>query len=108
MSKRSIGFLTTALVAVFLAAVGVQALDDDDKGDEREISLKEAPEAIRKALEGVDVDEIEVETENGQTVYDVVLEIDDLEIELELTADAKLIGVEIEDEDDSNDDDDEE
>ncbi len=103
LSPRTIGILATTLAALGLASSGLHALDDDADEQEHEIGLDEAPAAIRAALADVDVDEIEVDTENGVTTYDVVLEFDGIEVELELTADAKLVGVEVESDDDDDD-----
>jgi hypothetical protein len=103
-ARRITGMLVaTAAISAF-AASGLLAVDDDKEEKETEISLNDAPKSIRDALSEVDVREVEMETEDGQTVYDVILEIGDIEVELELTADAKLIGVEIETEDDEDDD----
>ena len=67
----------------------------DDNG-ERKVSLEDAPEAIRNALRGIDVNEVEVEMEDGAEVYEVEFRVDDDEVELKLTADSRLLGVEIE------------
>jgi DNA polymerase III sliding clamp (beta) subunit (PCNA family) len=90
-------------VLAILSGAGLLAYEPDDGDDELEISLKQLPEAIRKALADVEVDEIEVEAKGDRLIYEVVIEADDIEIELELTADSRLVGVEIEREEDEED-----
>ncbi len=100
-----IGLLTIGIIAVLPVAA-----DDDDEDDagEVEISVEDLPEAIREALEGVEIDDVDRVTFRDRVIYEVAIELDDAEIELQLTNDARLVGVEIEDEGDDSEDGDEE
>jgi len=72
---------------------------------EKAVSVDALPESIRIALEDVDVDEVEQETENGVTTYEISVVEGGVEIELELDADGKLLRIEVENDDDADDDD---
>lgn len=56
-----------------------------------EVSIKELPESIRKALQGVDIEEIEI-----SSVFEIEIEEDGVEIKLRVDARERLLGIEIE------------
>ncbi len=98
-------------------AVGVPLVaddDDNDDGQEVAVAVNDLPEAIQRALQGIEIEEAEAVTNGDRVIYEVAIEVDDdVEIELQLTANARLVGVEIEkgegdDNDDESDDDDDE
>ena len=95
---RVFSFLVFLLVPGL--AVAMMAVPDED---EKEISVKDLPDAIQKALEGVDVDEVE-STSSG---YEIDIEEDDIEIALRLDKDGRLLDIEIQEEDKGDDDSDE-
>ena len=79
--------------------------DDGEKG-EQQISFKDLPGPIKRALKDLkvgQVSEIEREkTKSGATVYEVELRVGKHEVELTLSSDGKLLGVEIEEDDDDD------
>jgi hypothetical protein len=102
--------LLSAVGLVGLAAVAANAvvLDDvDDEKGEQEISVKELPKSIRRALKDLkigQVAEVERSGRGEKAVYEVELRVGKHEVELALKADGKLVGVEIEQGDDEEDD----
>jgi len=94
----------TLVVALLLAGgIGVLA-----KGQEKEVPLSQVPEdviaAAQKAVEGINIEEAEVEEEDGVLVYELEGTAQGKEYEIELTADGKVLEVEQEDDDDDEDD----
>ncbi|MFQ6133455.1 MAG: PepSY domain-containing protein [Armatimonadota bacterium] len=83
---------------------------DDDEGDEELVALADLPAAVKATIlkEAGDgtITEIEVETENGQKVYEAEVVIDGKEVDIEVAADGKLLGKEADDEEDEDSDDD--
>ena len=102
--------LLFAGLAVAIAAVATQQVADH----EREVSVEEVPAAVMTTIlaeaDGADIGEIEMETEDGQVVYEAEVIIDGQEVDIEVAADGTLLGKEVEDddEDEADDDDDEE
>ena len=78
-----------------LVWVGCKSMDMDD---EQEIALTEVPaaalSAAQAAVEGIVLEEAEVETEKGQTVYSIEGEANGKEYEIEVTADGKVLEIE--------------
>jgi len=98
--------MKTHLALVLVAGMfglAVATLNSSALADEEEISIKEAPAPIQRALKGVKVAEIERET---KTVYEVELRVGRHEVVLTLSPDGKLLGIEIEEGDGDDDDDD--
>jgi len=89
-----------------------KADDDDDDGEEeeREVSLDQVPERVRKAIlrEAGDhkIEEVEVETKGGRTVYEAEWRVGDKEVEIKVAPDGKVLGKKVEEEDDEDEDDD--
>jgi len=100
--------MAVACLAVCIGAVAtMQAVNG-----EREVSIEEVPPAVKAAIlaeaEGGTIGEIEVETQDGKTVYEAEAIIDGREIEIEVAADGTLLSKETEDDEDEQDDDDDE
>jgi uncharacterized membrane protein YkoI len=94
--------LLVAGLAVCLGAVATQKIMDS----EREVSLAEVPDAVRATLlaqaQGNPIKEIEVETENGQTVYEAEVIAGGQTVDIAVAADGTFLGQETEDEDDDD------
>jgi uncharacterized membrane protein YkoI len=77
--------------------------EDDDEADVK-VSLADTPEPVKatiaKEAAGAEVREIEMETEDGQTIYSVEVIGGDQKVEFEIASDGTLLGKEVEDEDD--------
>ena len=99
--------IVPGLVVALLLAGGIGVLA---KVQEKEVPLSEVPEAVldaaQKAVEGIELEEAEVEEEDGVLVYELEGTAQGAEYEIELTADGKVLEVEREDEDEEDDDDD--
>jgi len=84
--------------------------DDDDGEDEEEISLDQAPAAVKATIlaeaKGATIKEVERETKNGQVVYEAEWVENGQEIEIKVASDGTLLKREIEDNDDDDGDDD--
>jgi len=105
---KLICLMAVACLAVCIGAVAtMQAVNG-----EREVSIEEVPPAVKAAIlaeaEGGTIGEIEVETQDGKTVYEAEAIIDGREIEIEVAADGTLLSKETEDDEDEQDDDDDE
>lgn len=103
-----LGGLGLALLGIGIIATLPVAADDDDDDDagEVEIAVEDLPEAIREALEGVEIEDVDRVTFRDRVIFEVAIELDDSEIEMQLTNDARLVGVEIEEEGDDEEEDD--
>jgi uncharacterized membrane protein YkoI len=82
--------------------------ESEKKGDgseeEVEIDLKDAPAAVQKTLlreaGGAKIKDVVKETEDGKTVYEAEVEIDDQEYKIVVAADGTLLEKSLEDDDD--------
>lgn len=96
---KLVGVLMVAGLALCIGAVATQKMAEG----EREVSLGEVPEPVKATIlaqaQGNAINEIEVEVENGQTVYEAEVIIEGREVEFEIAPDGTLLGKEIEDED---------
>jgi uncharacterized membrane protein YkoI len=76
---------------------------------ETEVSIEEVPDAVRATIDaeakGGTIGEIEMETENGRTVYEADAIIDGQEVEIQVASDGTLLGKETEDDEGDYDDD---
>jgi len=105
---KLISLIVVICLTLSLGAVAVkQAMDKEVK-----VSIEEVPAAVRATIlaeaEGGTINEIEMETEDGQTVYEADVIIDGREIEIEVAADGTLLGKETEDDEGDDDDEDDE
>lgn len=66
-------------------------------GEQEKVSGDDVPAAVRDALGQVNVREIERESENGCTVYEVELVVAGEEVELKLNPEGKVLKLEVED-----------
>ncbi len=85
--------------------------NDDEDEDEQEVSIDEVPEAVKatilKEAAGAEIKEVEMEIEDGKTIYEAEVIVDGQEVEIKVAADGTLLGKEVEDEDDEDDDEEE-
>ncbi len=103
---KSVGLMAVAGLA--LCIVGAVAVNQTSE-QEQEVSIEQVPAAVKATIlaQGGTIEEIEAETENGQTVYEAELIIDGQEVEIEVAADGTLLSRKVDDDDDDGDDDDE-
>jgi len=89
--------LVGAGLALCIGAVATQQLSEDEKT----VSIDQVPAAVKAALlaQGGAIKEIEMESENGQAVYEADVTIDGKEVEVKVAADGTVLGQEAEDED---------
>jgi len=87
-----------------------EADDEDDEEEEQEeiVSLDAVPAAVKATIEkeaaGAEIKEVEMETEDGVTVYKAEVIIDGQEVDIKVVADGTLLGKEMENEDEDDDD----
>ncbi|MBA4120558.1 MAG: peptidase [Isosphaera sp.] len=88
--------------------------DVDVDEAERSVTLDQLPPAVRATAERMaafgngTIQEIEIETEDGLTVYEVQISGPGGEIEVEIAPDGTILEVEFEDDDEGDDDDEDE
>lgn len=109
--KRKHLIMTAVLVicgvVVGVGAVATQRMMDDDIT----VSIDAVPTAVKATIlaqaQGNAIREIEMDTENGRTVYEAEVVIDGQETDIRVAADGTLLGAELDDEGDDEDDEDE-
>jgi uncharacterized membrane protein YkoI len=76
---------------------------------EKKISIDQVPDAVRATLlsQGGTVEEIDMETEDGRTVYEADVVVAGQKVEMRVTGDGSLISKEADDEDNDEDEEDE-
>jgi uncharacterized membrane protein YkoI len=103
--KTLLGVLLVVGLILGVGAVATQRMISDDV----EVSIDAVPAAVKATIlaqaQGNAVREVEMETENGQTVYEAEVVIGGKEVEIRVAADGTLLGQEVDDEDDDEDDD---
>ncbi len=104
--QRMLVRLTVLLFAV--GAIALLVFADDDQT----MSLSQVPSAVRTTIEqqsaGAEIQEIELEDEDGKQIYEVEVIRDGKEVEFKVASDGTFLGYEEEDEDeDENEDEDE-
>ena len=84
--------------------------DQEDEGDEDEevpVSIADIPEkvvkALQKALPGSEIEEAELETEDGQRVYELTVSHENKTFEVEITPQGKVVKIEQEDDEGESD-----
>jgi len=106
--KRStiIGLVAGIGLVLCLGAIATQQFLDN----ESEVSINQVPAAVKATLvaqaNGGTIQEIEMDTEDGQTIYEAEVVINGVEVDVRIAADGTLLGKESEDEDDDEADDD--
>ena len=107
MSKKHwklISLMAVVCLALCIGAVATkQALDK-----EKEVLIDEVPPAVKATIlaeaNGAPIQEIEMETEDGKTVYEAEVIIDGQEVDIVVAPDGTLLGKETEDDDEDDDD----
>jgi uncharacterized membrane protein YkoI len=71
---------------------------------EKKTALDQVPEAVKATLlsQGGTIEEIEVETENGRTIYEADVTVGGQKMEMKVAADGSLIGQEADDDEGDN------
>ena len=91
------------LVAVVICAMAYAGKDSKDE----DLSLDQVPAAVKatilKEAQGGEVEEIELEDENGENLYEAKVVIDGQEYELKISPDGTLLSKEMDDDDDDDD-----
>jgi len=97
------GALVAVGVMVAVGAVATQRMADD----EIRVSMDAVPTAVKATLlaQGGTIQEIEMETEDGVTVYEAEILLNGRETDILVAADGKLLGTEVEKGDEEGDDD---
>ena len=109
--------MSSLCLAVFSTSNLASAGEKKSKeSDETEITLKQLPKAVRKALKlatkNAEIEKIVLEVEDGEVKYEVEVEVEGGTVELCFNADGQLVGIEVleseeeeeeEEEDDSED-----
>jgi uncharacterized membrane protein YkoI len=105
---KLISLMAIVCLALCIGAVATkQALDG-----EKEVSIDQVPAAVKATIlaeaNGSTIQEIEMETEGGKTVYEAEVIINDQEVDIVVAPDGTLLGKEVEDDDDDEGDDEDE
>ncbi len=87
-------------LAVFSTSNLASASGNEAKeSDETEITLKQLPKAVRKALKlatkNAEIEKIVLEVEDGEVKYEVEVEVEGGTVELCFNADGQLVGIEV-------------
>jgi hypothetical protein len=87
-------------LAVFSTSNLASASGNEAKeSDETEITLKQLPKAVRKALKlatkNAEIEKIVLEVEDGEVTYEVEVEVEGGTVELCFNADGQLVGIEV-------------
>jgi uncharacterized membrane protein YkoI len=102
---KLIGLMAVVCLALCIGAVATKQVMDEEK----EVSIKEIPAAVKATIlaeaEGGTIEEIELETEDGKTAYEADVIINGEEVEIQVAPDGTLLGKEIEDDGDDDDED---
>jgi len=115
MKSKHLRLVVVLAIAGLTVCIGAVATQKIVEG-EREVSIGQVPEAVRATLlaqaQGNGINEIEMETENGRTVYEAEVIIGGQATDIKVAADGTLVGKEADDEegddeDEADDDDDE-
>lgn len=73
--------------------------NEASESDETEITLKQLPQAVRKALKratkNAEIEKIVLEVEDGEVKYEVEVEVEGGAVELCFNADGQLVGIEV-------------
>jgi len=82
--------------------------DNEDKDEnEKKVSLNELPDAVKAAIlkeaEGGTIKKIESDTENGKTIYEAEVVINEKTVEIKVAADGTLLSKEAEEDNDEAD-----
>jgi len=82
--------------------------EEDDEDEDEKVALSDVPakviEAANKAVPGGEIEEVDMEEEDGEIIYDVEKIVDGVEYDIEVTADGIVKEVEKESDDEEDDD----
>ena len=97
--------LIVMVFAGLALSIGAVALKKTAE-QEKEVSIDQVPDAVKATIlaQGGTIKEIEMETKNGQTVYEADVIIDGQKIEVKVAADGTLLGKKVDDDDDEDED----
>jgi uncharacterized membrane protein YkoI len=102
-----IGVLVVAGLALGVGTVATQRMADDDI----EVSIDAVPAAVKATIlaqaGGNPINEIEMETENGVTIYEAEVVVDGRETDIRVDSEGNLLGTKVEDEEEGDDEDEE-
>jgi uncharacterized membrane protein YkoI len=94
--------MVVAGIALCITAVATTLTEQAEK----KISLGELPEAVKATIlaeaKGRTIEEIEMETEDGRTIYEAEVIMDGQETDIKVAADGTLLGKEVESEGDDD------
>jgi hypothetical protein len=100
--------LVIVICVLLIGGVTIWAAVRNGDGEEN-IPLSNTPtnviEAANNAVPGGEITEVEMEVEDGETIYEVEKVVDGVEYDIDVTADGVVKEVEREGEDDEEDDD---
>jgi Putative beta-lactamase-inhibitor-like, PepSY-like len=89
--RKRIGMVAVSMFA--LSTLAVVARADDEK-----VSVKSLPAAVKKAIEKkfhkAEIEKATKEVEDGETTYEVMLEVDDHPVDVALKADGTILEIE--------------
>jgi len=92
---RKLVVMFATMIAILLLAITVFAGEEKNEGNEKEISLKDAPPAVQAAIEkqaaGKEIKEIEIKTKDGKEIYVVD---EGTEKDFMVSSDGKFLGFE--------------
>ncbi len=82
-----------------VAALALWGMTDRARADEETIPVNELPKAVRKAVEKrfpkAEIEQASRETEDGKTIYEVTLEVEeDRDVDVSLSAEGKILEIE--------------
>ena len=101
-----IGIVAGVALVLCIGAIATQQVLDK----ETKVTVDQLPDAVKATLTAEansgTIQEIEVETEDGQKVYEAEVLIDGVEVDIEIAADGTLLGKETEDDDEDGEGDD--
>ncbi|MCX5644239.1 MAG: PepSY domain-containing protein [Phycisphaerae bacterium] len=85
------------------ALAGRQVAQQDKKA-----TIDQVPDAVKATLlsQGGAIEEIEIEAENGRTIYEADVTVGGQKVEMKVAADGSLLGKEVDDEDNDEEDND--
>ncbi len=112
MNYYRLCLLVSIIAIAIISSFGITIAANDKETDEKEeaVSLKQLPAAVKATLlreilrevDGLRIEELVRETEDGKVVYEIEIEYKDKDIELEIAANGKLLAKEVERDDDDD------
>jgi len=94
---KLIVLIVIAGLALCIGAVATKQIAEQ----EQEVSIEQVSEAVKATIlaeaKGGTIEEIDIETENDQTLYEADVIIDGQEVEIKVAADGTLLSKEVED-----------